>query len=133
MFVDCSFSITLHYEKYNLEEVKDILRKRNGTSEEILAEDELIEMLSLSIIADIIAVSIALRGYHCTPDLSVKFDCGVTVIRGNRERNTENSHRKWEEYLNTDINYLTVEGDHFFLFKEGKNGLRNMLSHKFQT
>lgn len=69
MFVDCSFSITLHYEKYNLEEVKDILRKRNGTSEEILAEDELIEMLSLSIIADIIAVSIALRGYHCTPDL----------------------------------------------------------------
>jgi len=104
------------YENYDLEGVKNILRDRNGTSEEILAEDELIELLAPSIKAD----SIALRDYSCSSDTTVPADCGVTVIRGSREKNTEHCREEWERYLHRDIDYRVVEGDHFFLFKEGE-------------
>lgn len=104
------------FENYDLEGVKDILRKRNGTSEEILAEDELIELIAPGVKAD----SIALRDYSCDADSSAAIECGATVVRGSREKDTNKCHKEWEKYLHRSIDYHTVEGDHFFLFKEGE-------------
>lgn len=58
--------------------------EKNGTSEEILNEDELISLLSPSIIAD----SIALRDYSCSSNNTLPFDCGITIIIGSMEEKT---------------------------------------------
>lgn len=108
-----------NFENYTLDDVKNILRYRNGTSEEILAENELIELLAPAIKAD----SIALRDYNCVPQELVKDDCCVTVIRGSDESKTKKCHEEWEKYLHRKIKYIVVEGDHFFLFKEGEKML----------
>lgn len=110
------------YENYTLEDVKDILRYRNGTSEEVLAENELIELIAPAVKAD----SIALRDYNCTPEELTEDGCGVTVVRGNAEPEIKRCHEEWERYFQRKIEYIVVEGDHFFLFKEGEKMLTKL-------
>ncbi len=105
------------FENFNLEQVKDVLRKKNGTSEEILNEDELISLLSPSIIAD----SIALRDYSCSSNNTLPFDCGITIIRGSMEEKTEKCKEEWERFLKRQSEYILVDGNHFFLFQGSEN------------
>lgn len=105
------------YENFGLEEVKKVLREKNGTSEEILAENELIELISSAVKAD----SIALRDYSCDADKTIPVKCKVTIIRGSKEINVEHCKESWERYLKRECEYIIVNGDHFFLFNEEKD------------
>jgi len=101
------------FEKYDLEQVKGVLRDKNGTSEEILSEDELIDLLSPSIIAD----SVALRDYDPCSEDKQPVECGVTIVRGKQEESLEHCKENWENYLKRKAEYILVDGKHFFLFQ----------------
>ena len=111
------------FEHSTLEDVKDILRKKNGTSEEILREDDLISLLAPAIIAD----SIALRDYTCDNSETLPVECGVTIIRGNKETKLDNCKEEWEKALKRSAEYILVDGEHFFLF-QGKDDVKKIVS-----
>ncbi|MFF2291041.1 thioesterase II family protein [Peribacillus butanolivorans] len=99
-------------ECMSLEQVRNKLREINGTPEEILNNDELIEMIAPVIRSDISNIS----NYIPTNYTIGKIDCQTTVIRGLKERD-ENCHAEWSKYFNNDFEYLTVNGGHFFMFE----------------
>lgn len=104
------------YEKYDIEDVKALLRRKNGTDEEILAIDELMELIAPSVKAD----SIALRDYKADAGNCFTLRCGVTIIRGSNEDRIDQCQQNWEKYIKHPTDYLTVEGDHFFLFNNNE-------------
>lgn len=109
------------FEKYGLNQCRDELIEKNGTINEIIENDEIIELLMPSVISD----SIAMRDYKPTEN-GYKVECGVTVVRGNLEEDIENCKENWEKYLRRKIEYITVDGEHFFMFDDDGVGIQKI-------
>jgi medium-chain acyl-[acyl-carrier-protein] hydrolase len=99
-------------ENMSLDQVRDILRDMDGTPDEILNNDELIEMITPIIRSDISNI----KNYVPTNHTIEKVGCQVTVIRG-IEEDAGTCHSDWNKYFANECEYLTVEGGHFFMFQ----------------
>ena len=101
------------YECFDTAQIKAELTKHNGTPDELLECDELIELLVPIVKAD----CIALRDYRWH-EKAEGISCGVTVIRGTKEPELEHCRERWEACIGHEIEYICLEGKHFFLFEE---------------
>ena len=101
------------YESFDFEQIKAELTAHDGTPDELLDCDELIELLMPIVKAD----CIALRDYRWQKR-DEQVHCGVTVIRGSLEPNLEHCRELWETCIGHEIEYLCLEGKHFFLFEQ---------------
>lgn len=106
------------FESFDLSQIKDELIENEGTPQEVIECDELIELLTPVIKAD----NIALRDYRNSTEKREPMKCKVTVIRGTLEDELENCREGWEKNIGHECEYILIEGKHFFLFEEdGKN------------
>ena len=106
------------YENYNTEQIKEELLEHDATPKELYESEEFLELYSPIVKSD----NIALRDYKPTKrNLPIK--CGVTVMRGSEEKNTENCRSGWEEFIGHPCKYHLIEGGHFFLFDDNNLNL----------
>ena len=120
-----------NYESFDFEQIKAELTAHDGTPDELLEYDELIELLMPIVKAD----CIALRDYRWQ-EQKEHVHCSVTVIRGSLEPNLEHCKERWETCIGHDIEYICLEGKHFFLFEqEGKNtkGIAELIAKRLAT
>lgn len=102
------------YEKYDLYDVKEYLKKMNGTSKEVLENEELLELFQPIVVGDLVA----LRDYNDNYS-DIKIECPLIVVRGSEE--IDSTTYNWDDFSNGDSYYYQVEGEHFFMFENEKN------------
>lgn len=102
-----------YVEDMSLEQIREKLRKINGTPEEILHNDDLMELIAPIIRSDLSIIN----NYIPTPYTMGKIDCQTTIIRG-REEQDSNTCAEWSKYFLRNFEYLTVAGGHFFMFED---------------
>ncbi|OSX93766.1 thioesterase II family protein [Bacillus mycoides] len=112
------------YENFTTEQIRDKLIKLDGTSIEVLYNDELMEFLKPIITSDLTA----LANYEPTSCSNVKLVCPVVVVRGSEEEDTENCEIGWNKYIENSCEYLVVEGNHFFLFDKDEKKVASYVS-----
>lgn len=104
------------FENYDILKTRGILKKYGNTSDEILENDELIEVLMPIVKADLIA----LRDYEANPENMICIESDITVIRGSEEDNLTECQGEWKKYIKKEYEYMIYPGNHFFLFEGGK-------------
>lgn len=105
------------YENFDINQIKEELIELNGTNNEVISNDEIIEFLSPIIKSDLIAIS----NYEPTIEVNSKVKSPVTIVRGENEQDIIDCEQGWNKYLSNECEYIMVKGDHFFLFNEEIN------------
>ena len=88
----------------------------DGTPDEILNSNEMLEVFSPIIRNDLIA----LRNYGRKELPKVKIDCPLTVVRGHEE-NAKESYEHWNYFSDNQSSYHEISGNHFFMFENSGN------------
>lgn len=105
------------FEKYDLNDVKNLLKDYEGTPPEVLESDELIDFIKPVVIND----CIALRDYVPLEPKDNSISVPLVVLRGADEQKKENCESGWKKYCNSFFSYHVVDGGHFFMFEnDGK-------------
>lgn len=108
------------YESYGFKEVRNELYDKKGTSEALMENNELIELMIPIVKADLIAM----RDYNCDEKKCSECECDAIVIRGSEEKEISNCHQEWESVLRKKVDYFLMPGEHFFLFDEESDNYR---------
>lgn len=99
------------YEDYGVNEIREELREKEGTPDEILNNQEMLELFMPIIKSDLIA----LRDYH-PDDKLCKIQCKTVVVRGTEEENKYCSE-EWSRFCDSECDFYLMKGGHFFMFE----------------
>ena len=89
----------------------DIVRQFGGTSSEVIANQELMELFEPVLRADFQALA------NCAYEKSEPFDIPLTVMWGNAENVTRAGVLPWQEETTQAVSFLEFNGGHFFIFE----------------
>ncbi len=106
----------------NIELQRQILSEFGNTPDEVLENVELLSLISPILESDLNMINDYKNEMH-----GVKYMKGpVTIIRGTEEKSAQTSKIGWQKYIACEVEFILVEGDHFFLFNN-KTSLHNCI------
>ena len=104
-------------DEMDLAQIRETLNEYGATSEEVLNNDAMIDIIAPIVRKD----TSAIENYIPTGHELGKIKCPVTIIRGSNEENTENCQDEWNKYFDSECEYIEVDGGHFFMFENDGN------------
>jgi medium-chain acyl-[acyl-carrier-protein] hydrolase len=108
-------------------ELRETLRRFNGTPTEVLDNEELMRLLLPTLRADFKA----LETYHYTP--SAPLECPITALGGLHDPEVSiDSLEAWREHTIAPFSTHMFSGDHFFLHTE-RAKLLQFINHELQA
>jgi len=112
---------------FNKEDFKAKLQSYGGISEEILNDDVVFDFFGNIIRADFQAVET--WQYAKQPLL----DIPATVINGTKEEIAESDIQLWQKEFLVNVDFVKLEGNHFFLFAHAKEFVEILQKHLENT
>jgi medium-chain acyl-[acyl-carrier-protein] hydrolase len=101
------------------------LRDYNGTPDDILHNDELMELLLPTLRADFMAI----ETYRGMPSTS-QIHCPITVVGGLADSVTREELEAWRAYTDGHFSLRMFDGDHFFLYGAAEAQLLEVLARE---
>ena len=92
------------------EEFKQFIKDKGGTPEEVLAHEELWELVKPSLKNDFLAID-----YYDNKPKAEKVKANISVFVGKQDKICDQDIYKWSDLTRGQVDYQFFDGGHFFI------------------